>query len=231
MDGCGCNRERAQETEWKQGTGLYLCISAILQKLCLSSVAKGRRRKRIKVEQERRAIRVRRRKRKTEDTNLSGVRDGNHLLYECACAHTHRQKKRERERKGTCHRSSLIRGEKLPPVAPLLAFQMKAADKRACCTRQLKRRVSQLGMSCWRRKERGVWTGCWWSERGPTHHTTLCPSKKRLLAVLLPGPLLKEGAVCTKCLCAPWNLENSQQTMSKYGWNSSGETPSDWLFK
>lgn len=118
----------------------------------------GRGRKGIKVEQERRAIRVRRRRWQTEDTNLSGVRDSDHLLYEYACTHTCR--KSEAKRKGTNQRSSLIRGETLPPVAPLLAFQMKAADKRARCTRQLKRRVSQLGMSYWHRKESRVWSGC-----------------------------------------------------------------------
>lgn len=111
------------------------------------------------MEQERRAIRVKRKRRETEDTNLSGVWDSDHLLYEYACTHTHTEKKK-RKGKGTCQRSSLIRGETLPPVAPLLAFQMKAADKRACCTRQLKRRVSQLGMSCWHWKESGVWNGC-----------------------------------------------------------------------
>lgn len=113
------------------------------------------------MEQERRAIRARRRRRETEDTNISGVRDSDHLLYEYARTHTHaRAQKKERKRKGTCQRSSLIRGETLPPVAPLLAFQMKAADKRARCTRQLKRRVSQLGMSCWHWEESGVWSGC-----------------------------------------------------------------------
>lgn len=110
------------------------------------------------MEQERSTIRVRRRRRETEDTHLSGVWDSDHLLYEYACTHTHTQK--EIEKKGTNQRSSLIRGETLPPVAPLLAFQMKAADKRACCTRQLKRRVSQLGMSYWYLKGIGVWNGC-----------------------------------------------------------------------
>ncbi len=113
------------------------------------------------MEQERRAIRVRRRRRETEDTNLSGARDSDHLLYGCACTRSHAQTERTRgKRKGTRQRSSLIRGETLPPVAPLLAFQMRAADKRARCTRQLKRRVSQLGMPCWRWKESGVWSGC-----------------------------------------------------------------------
>lgn len=120
----------------------------------------------MKVEQERGAIRVRRRRRETEDANLSGVLDSDQLLCEYACTHIHRhthtntQRKKKRKRKGTRQRSSLIRGETLPPVAPLLAFQMKDADKRACCTRQLKRRVSQLGMSCWHCKGSGVWNGC-----------------------------------------------------------------------
>lgn len=120
----------------------------------------------MKVEQERGAIRVRRRRRETEDANLSGVLDSDQLLCEYACTHIHRhthtntQRKKKRKRKGTRQRSSLIRGETLPPVAPLLAFQMKDADKRACCTRQLKQRVSQLGMSCWHCKGSGVWNGC-----------------------------------------------------------------------
>lgn len=54
------------------------------------------------MEQERRAIRARRRRRETEDTNISGVRDSDHLLYEYARTHTHtraRAEKRE-EKKG-----------------------------------------------------------------------------------------------------------------------------------
>lgn len=43
------------------------------------------------MEQERRAIRVRRRRRETEDTNLSGVWDSDHLLCEYACIHTERE--------------------------------------------------------------------------------------------------------------------------------------------
>ena len=129
-------------------------------------MARGRRRKRIKVEQERSTIRVRRRRWETEDTHLFGVWDSDHLLYEYACTlththtHTHTHTEKEIEKKGTNQRSSLIPGETLPPVAPLLAFQMKAADKRACCMRQLKRRVSQLGMSYWHLKGSGVWNGC-----------------------------------------------------------------------
>lgn len=114
----------------------------------------------MKVEQERRAIRVRKRRRETEDANLSGVLDSDQLLRESVCAHiqTHTRKQKRRKR-GTRQRSSLIRGETLPPVAPLLAFQMKDADKRARCTRQLKRRVSQLGMSCWHWRGSVVWNG------------------------------------------------------------------------
>lgn len=85
--------------------------------------------------------------------------DSDRPLYEYACVHTHvdmhtkKEKKREGEREGMRQRNSLIRGETLPPVAPLLAFQMKDADERTPCTRQLRQRVSQLGMSC-------VWNGC-----------------------------------------------------------------------
>lgn len=116
----------------------------------------------MKVEEERRVIRVMTR-REAGVANLSRVLDSDQPLYEYACArinqrsHTHTQThikgKKIRGREGTRQRGSLIRGETLPPVAPLLAFQMKDADERARCTRQLRQRVSQLGMSC-------VWNGC-----------------------------------------------------------------------
>lgn len=64
-----------------------------------------------------------------------------------------REDERPKEKRAN-QRSSLIRGETLPPVAPLFAFQMKAVDKRACCTRQLKQRGAQLGMLYWHWKVR-----------------------------------------------------------------------------
>ena len=51
------------------------------------------------MEQERRAIRARRRRRETEDTNISGVRHSDHLLYEYACTHTRARAQKEREEK------------------------------------------------------------------------------------------------------------------------------------
>ena len=161
----GCNRE-STGNRMKAGNrplSLHFFFLRCYNSGVLAARRRGwGRRTRIKVEQERRAIRARRRRRETEDTNISGVRHSDHLLYEYACTHTRARarRKKERKRKGTRQRSSLIRGETLPPVAPLLAFQMKAADKRARCARQLKRRVSQLGMSCWQWEESGVWSGC-----------------------------------------------------------------------
>lgn len=77
---------------------LHLCDITVNKKLCFSSTATGRRRKGINAEQERSAIRVRRRRRETEDTNLSGVQDGDHLLYSCTDTHTQTHRGREKRK-------------------------------------------------------------------------------------------------------------------------------------
>lgn len=137
----------------KQGRGIYCAACALLWQLrCdfffpfVSVKWGGGGEKRIKVNKERRAIRVKRR-RKTGDAKSSGVRGADQLLCEYGRAAALGEGKR------TNQRSSLIRGETLPPVAPLLAFQMKAADERVCCSGRPKRCVSQLGLSQWNRKE------------------------------------------------------------------------------
>lgn len=74
---------------------LHLCDIMVYKKLCFSATATGRRRKGINTEQERSAIRVRRRRPETEDTNLSGVQDGDHLLYTHTPTHRGREKRKE----------------------------------------------------------------------------------------------------------------------------------------
>lgn len=175
----------------------------------------ARTRRRTKVEEQRRAIRVMTR-RQTWVANSSQVLDSDRLLYEYACVRTHidmhtkKEKEREGEREGMRQRNSLIRGETLPPVAPLLAFQMKDADERTPCTRQLRQRVSQLGMSC-------VWNGCWWSDCGQARRgearrggtDSLCPSASSLPSRSRPPAvwLFRRGDVSARNVWPPKRLK------------------------
>lgn len=151
VGGCRATRDKNESRE-EALLSLHLCIISTDVSFFL---VKKKEREKDQGGTKRRAISVRRRSWKTGDTKSSGVRGANHPLYECAA-----QRETDKKEGGPNQRGALIRGETLPPVAPLLAFQMSAADKRARCSRQLKRCVPQLGLSCQRWVERGAANGC-----------------------------------------------------------------------